>query len=581
MTKIGQALQIEDTAVPQLCLSGMPIVGPALESPFFEPYEVPAPTSIRVLLSSAAKRRSQTLRRVCFMAEKSSDKLAWAIWEKTDKEVKKGTMGPPMTLDQLSNKYGPFFNVVPSFGLEQGVDDQGHPKYRRIDDHSAALNNSAAGRKQKIQMAGVDYLAVLVKALAEVSAGSLMLATEDLKGAYRQVPLLDSQILLAITAVYTHTLGQLPYMKCLGSRLGLLTPCQIFYRIAEWMCRFLVRCFSLLLDHFFDDFFWITRTEESSFAAFCVQEGFRLLGWELDPEKSQVPAEVASVLGVLFNLRSLREQKFLLVQAKPGRITNFCNLIDAVLDKGTLPPSLAASLVGKFGFLCSTLFGKAGRCCTGALRVRQYSTSEDVSLNPVLITSLHLMKLFVTETPPRKVSFGHSRKPVLLYTDASDVPEREPRFVLGAVLYDLDSPLFQYTFLAVPDVVVANWLPRANYMGQLEVMAGPVAVSTWHNKLRGRQVIHFVDNDSAAAGLVRGYSPKADSSPLIGHYWLHAACSQVSMYIERVESKSNLADGPSRLDFQQLQSWGAHYTQPAVDCLSTPQAGLPMWFFDS
>ena len=37
---------LEDTAVPKLCLTGMPIVDKALESPFFHSYQVPATITV-------------------------------------------------------------------------------------------------------------------------------------------------------------------------------------------------------------------------------------------------------------------------------------------------------------------------------------------------------------------------------------------------------------------------------------------------------------------------------------------------------------------------------------------------------
>ena len=81
---------------------------------------------------------------------------------------------------------------MPSFGLHQGFDEQGAPKYRCIDDHSASLNNHEAGRLQKIPMSMADYVMSMVKGLSEVTNEPIHLCTEDMKGAYRQVPLADS-----------------------------------------------------------------------------------------------------------------------------------------------------------------------------------------------------------------------------------------------------------------------------------------------------------------------------------------------------------------------------------------------------
>ena len=157
------------------------------------------------------------------------------------------------------------------------------------------------------------------------------------------------------------------------------------------------------------------------------------------------------------------------------------------------------------------------------------------------------MRLFVQTASPRMQFVDPSKPPVILYTDASDVPERDPRFVVGAVLFDPESNLLQHTSWVVPLEVVNHWLPKETYMGQLEILAGPLAISTWNSVLAQRQVIHFVDNDSAAACLVKGYSSKTDSSGLVGTYWLAVSECMTEPYIDRVESNQNLAD--DQVDF--------------------------------
>ena len=344
------------------------------------------------------------------------------------------------------------------------------------------------------------------------------------------------------------------------------------YRLAEWACRLCTRGYNLLIDHFFDDYFVVLRPKEADSTMFCVRETFALLGLTLDPEKSQPPAEIAWVLGVAFNTRSLQEQRVLLVEPKPSRIQNLCFMIDNVLKSGNLSPSLAASLLGKFGFLCSTMFGKVGRCCTGALRNRQYSSEDHQNLTSDIKTCLNLMKLFVQEAPARALKIENQDPPIILYTDASDVPERgDCRWVVGGVLFDAThSPHLEYFSWVVPQEVILNWIPKTSYMGQLEILACPVAISTWRSRLSGRRVLLFVDNDSAASNLVRGYSPKTDSSALVGQFWLLASQTKTEVYIDRVESKSNLSDGPSRLDFELVSHLGATKVPPNSSFLSHP-----------
>ena len=115
-------------------------------------------------------------------------------------------------------------------------------------------------------------------------------------------------------------------------------------------------------------------------------------------------------------------------------------------------------------------------------------------------------------------------------------------------------------------------------MGQLELLAAPFACTTWQSRLQNRAFILFIDNDSAASNLVKGYSSKTDSTAIVGTFWLQVADLRCHVYIDRVESKSNPADGPSRNDFQFVQSVGGRYTPPKTGTLGDLSTTLPSWF---
>ncbi len=581
MEKLGKLLKIEDPGVPLLCVKGMTIVGPALTSPFFTDFQVPPSMTVRELVATSISRRGQPTRRIERMGRESDPSLAEAIFNKTLKEVKAGTMSGPFSELELDEKLGRHWNLVPSFGLHQGFDEQGAPKYRRIDDHSASCNNHAAARLQKIPMSMADYVMSMVKGLSEVCNEPIHLCTEDMKGAYRQVPLADSHTQLSVTGVYCPSDKRAKLFLMHGQPFGAGHSVPNFYRVAEFLNRIVLRFFLVLIDHFFDDFYMVCKASESRTSAFCLRETFKLLGFVLDPEKSQPPSEVAHILGVVFNTQSIRSQSMLLVEPKPTRRKNLGHIIDEVMASEVLTPTVAASLIGKFGFLCSTLYGKIGRCCTNAIRARQYSSSADVSLNPSIILSLKLMKLFTLQAGPRRLSLRGTTPPLILYTGASDVPERsEARWVVGAVLIDPQQENPMYTSWTVPEPLVSKWLPKQSYMGQLELLAAPVALATWHRCLHNRRLIHFVDNDSASACLVKGYSPRVDSCALVGEYWLLACQHSIDPYIDRVESKSNLSDGPSRLDFALMRQLKSEFWSPNTSIL-TSEIDESHWFFSS
>ena len=567
MERVQEWVEMEDKAIPLVCRQGLNITGRASCSPFFSEFEEPQKVRISEFLATAKRRSSLAVRKTEFMAQQGGKDMADAIWKKVLVEMDEGSLGPGMTLENARDLHGEKCNVVPSFGLKQGTNSRGEPKYRRIDDHTSGWVNLAAKRLQKIPMANADSIAALVKHMARNFPSSpICLATADMQAAYRQVALDPEDVPRALTAIFNPLEQRASIHEVYAQPFGAGHAVPNFYRLAEWFARFLMRFFKIQCDHFFDDF-WVVSTESTAEVNLrCLLRSAELLGIRFDPDKTQLPSSTAEILGVVFDTNPIGSSKIFSVKAKPSRVAGLKVTIEDILQKGVLTPSVAASVVGKYGFLCSTLFGKVGRFASLGVRAREHSSSSDLKIDHNLETSLRLMVEFITTCRPREIHMGSVPSPVILYTDASDVPEREPRYVVGGVLVDrrVDGPALSHFHWPVPKSMVARWIPKQTYMGQLEILAGPIALATWERSLTRVKCIHFVDNDAASASLVKGYSPKSDSCELAGAYWLQAAKTATDIYIDRVESKSNLSDGPSRLEFHALHALGSVEVSPVI-----------------
>ena len=75
--------------------------------------------------------------------------------------------------------------------------------------------------------------------------------------------------------------------------------------------------------------------------------------------------------------------------------------------------------------------------------------------------------------------------------------------------------------------------------------------------LRGRRVVHFVDNMAAMAALTNGYSRVVDAAKIVHAFSSWCAGAQVSVWFEYVRSKANIADLPSRGSFDLLNTMGS------------------------
>ena len=90
-------------------------------------------------------------------------------------------------------------------------------------------------------------------------------------------------------------------------------------------------------------------------------------------------------------------------------------------------------------------------------------------------------------------------------------------------------------------------LEQKQVIGQAEIFPVLVAKLTWGEKLKGRRVIFFLDNESAKIALIRAYSPVLASLKLVmeSSAWdFHNNCSA---WYARVPTCCNIADEPSRM----------------------------------
>ena len=98
-------------------------------------------------------------------------------------------------------------------------------------------------------------------------------------------------------------------------------------------------------------------------------------------------------------------------------------------------------------------------------------------------------------------------------------------------------------------------------INQAELLPCLMARHTWPEVLRGARLISFVDNNACRDCLIRGYSPVLRSAVLVGRTWLADAQLGCSPWFTRVPSEANISDGPSRLDFMEVERLGYVWKQ--------------------
>ena len=268
-------------------------------------------------------------------------------------------------------------------------------------------------------------------------------------------------------------------------------------------------------------------------------------------------------LGVTYNLEEMH------LEIKADRKTDLLEEIDSILCSDSLEPGLAGKLKGKLMFGASQLWGKIGRAFLRVVSERQYARfpcSDRFALDPPLKEALNQWRKLIKAGPPRPIDFRVDKKAdIVIFTDGFTPDprsnDRKPDRI-GAVMFDrrLLEPV-QFTSI-VPDQVKKKWLQRKTQIVPVEMVAPIVALVTFADRLKGKDLLLFIDSEAVEGALVKGYSSKEDLCTLVSVFWDLVFELQITVFIDRVATDANPADWPSRGDLMTGRSAGWLTVEP-------------------
>lgn len=239
-------------------------------------------------------------------------------------------------------------------------------------------------------------------------------------------------------------------------------------------------------------------------------------------------------------------------------------------------PEQVIARAGRQPKLC---FGRPARVGMCVLNAAQYNSSGDYRLTPMLRLVFDWWEVYWRDCPPRRLDVKPpERRPTLIYTDGWQA-EAEVPCQLGAGA-DLSLPCFEFFGLLIPDDVVSRWScggSKAMLVNSAEHFPVLLARTTWSHYLRNSRVLHVVDNDGVRDSSIRGYSPVEGCGLLIGASALAEVKLSMRTWFSRVPSESNIADGPSRLDFEELLARGSKAQPVFPSCWNQTEGKLPSY----
>ena len=553
-----------DMSVVESFKRGVDLVGEEPCSALFLERPQPASMTVQQLELSACFHRQLTMQRPMAPHELAcADRLV----ELSQEEVDEGFLqGPYFTEDEVSQAIGSTdWTLTKRFLLVQGEEG----KERIIDDYRRSLVNSAFASRSYLALEDVDIITAVLHLVMKLACSGPLVALTltdgtvlrgklsraarnrdkivgrcfDLSKAYKQVAVSSSSLKHAVLGARNSS-GRWHFYTSQSLPFGSTSSVYGFNKLAKAL-QFLLLCdFGVLALNFYDDYPTVDFSSVADNTTDVVSQFLRLMGWRhaVSGKKATPFSETFTALGVNFHLSKLFEGT-LTIGNKPERLTRIAKMVKGVLDAGKLEQQLAASIHGLLNFATGFTLGKALQ--PAAARFSQ-AASSTLSAGDVKLLGLHTLEVLQI-IQPRNISLADVETPILVYTDGA---YESGKGTWGAIILDPVSGLRLCFEGVVPSYLLAAWSSQVGeqLICQIEMFA--FLCVRWHLRdlLHGRRVIAFIDNEPCRFALIKGRSA---SEPLFR--MVHAcSCIEAVMpcfpWIERVASKSNPSDLPSRGD---------------------------------
>ena len=144
---------------------------------------------------------------------------------------------------------------------------------------------------------------------------------------------------------------------------------------------------------------------------------------------------------------------------------------------------------------------------------------------------------------------GSELTQVLIYTDGYFPDQRKKESEvqrIGGVVFPKDRSYALTFSTEVPQEIMDFWIPRKTQIVMIEAIALPVTAETFKEVIRDRRVVWLVDSDPVLGAGIKGYSAREDICFGIAAFWQILREVNASVYLDRIPTDGNLADGPSR-----------------------------------
>ena len=219
--------------------------------------------------------------------------------------------------------------------------------------------------------------------------------------------------------------------------------------------------------------------------------------------------------------------------------------IAAHTSSGRISHADLESVIGRLSFAQTSVFGRIGRAMLSPLYTKLRAKSYDPTLDLKELTTLRWWVVALGQLPARKATPQPSVPERVVYTDAAGKSA-----IIAAVVIDpsrfTESKTIDTVWSLKTGLRWKSTFAKTNFIYGLELLALLALLMEKGNDIRGKSVTFYIDNDNALHALVKNASEPTVIQGMVALIWHRLRDLRITPWFERVPSKRNVADLPTR-----------------------------------
>ena len=279
--------------------------------------------------------------------------------------------------------------------MEQGLDKDGKPKYRAIDNERGNLLNNRQQCHETITTITIMLVSLIARGFHAacrshgVAMFALAIGLDDMARAYRKIPV--SQRQCTVFVFYSMVRKRVEHFFLDGHNFGHRSAVLNFNAFPHFIVALARVLLAMPCDHFFDDFILVDLFLNGQSGQLLFGELMELLGQGLEKSKRKGMALANIGLGIQVDLRFVTSDLLVRASPTPRRIEKILHILRRAREIDWLTPAAASHVRGVCGFMFGSSRAGFGRAALQPLAQREYH-DVDFRFTPALLQMVEFME---------------------------------------------------------------------------------------------------------------------------------------------------------------------------------------------